>query len=180
MLSEALGLRVVLTCFFFFYTFISAASGVTVLRLCLNCLCSSPCRRDGRLRPFGALSWAGVRVSLHSQTERGHGGGHLQQVAGAQVRMTRHRAVQPSSCKLGLVSVSIQAANKLATTVMLCSKAAYWKQLDPSELLSFEDEVGQKAERRAGQEVVLSAPAFSAASSALACPVTSLCEGLWD
>lgn len=62
------------------------------------CLCSSPCRRDGRLRPFGALSWAGVRVSLHSQTERGHGGGHLQQVAGAQVRMTRHRAVQPSSC----------------------------------------------------------------------------------
>lgn len=44
-----------------------------------------PPRRAGRLRPLGALSRAGVRVSLQPQTERGHGGRHLPQVAGAQV-----------------------------------------------------------------------------------------------
>lgn len=45
----------------------------------------STSRWAGRLWSLGALSWAGVWVSFQSQTERGHGGGHLRQVVGAQV-----------------------------------------------------------------------------------------------
>lgn len=51
-------------------------------------------RWAGRLRPLGPLPRAGVGVSLQPQTERGHGGRHLPQVVGPQVRSQSPRSIR--------------------------------------------------------------------------------------